>query len=127
MAGVVFAQKVTSWGVTNNAILANSADFGHVEADRAELAVIRDEVNALGNEQIALQAKLSQVTRDLEERYKKGDAIHARLRAFVKAKYGYKSEKLQEFALQPYRRRVRGAGTEENPPKALAPGPTSAA
>jgi hypothetical protein len=124
MAGIVFAQKVTTWGMTNAALIANNADFGHVEAERVELAKIRDEVDPLGNEQIALQAKLSQVTRDLEELFKKGDALHARLRAAVKAKYGYKSEKLQEFQLQPYRRRVRGAVTEEKKtPKAPAPDP----
>ena len=129
MAGIVFSQKVTTWRMTNNAIVANNADFAHVEADRVELAKIRDEVDALGNEQIALQAKLSQVTRDLEERYKMGDAVHARIRAAVKSKYGYKSEKLKEFQLQPYRRRVRGAAAEEKKkaPALPAPDPASAA
>lgn len=125
MAGIVFSQKVTTWGMTNAAILANSADFGHIEADRVELAKIRDEVDALGHEQIALQAKLQQVTRDLEDRYRRGDAIHSRIRAAVKARYGYKSEKLTEFQLQPYRRPVRGAGTaEKKASQAPAPDPT---
>ena len=129
MAGIVFSQKVTTWGMTNTAVLAHSVDFGHIETERAELATIRDEVDALGHEQVALQAKLQQVTRDLEDRYRRGDAIHSRIRAAVKAKYGYKSEILTEFQLQPYRRPVRGAGNAEKKkaPQAPALDPTSAA
>lgn len=128
MAGIVFSQKVVTWGMTIHAVTVNIVDFGHMEDDRAELAVIRDEVNTLGNEQITLQSKLQQVTRDLEDRYRRGDAIHARIRAAVRAKYGYKSERLTEFQLQPYRRPVRGAGTaEKKAPKAPAPDPTTAA
>lgn len=128
MAGIIFSQKVTTWGMTNAAVLAHTEDFGHIEAERTELATIRNEVDALGHEQIALQAKLQQLTRDLEARYRRGDALHAQIRAAVKAKYGYKSEILTEFQLQPYRRPVRGAGTaEKKTPKAPAPDPTSAA
>lgn len=72
MAGIVFSQKVVTWGMTIHAVTVNIVDLGHTEADRAELAVIREEVNTLGNEQIALQAKLQQVTRDLEDRYRRG-------------------------------------------------------
>jgi len=127
MAGIVFSQKVSTWGLTNNAVGTNIADLGHLEADRAALTVIRDEVIVLGNQQIALEAQLSQVTRDLEAKLRDGDAIHARMRASIRGKYGYKSEKLQEFQLQPYRRRVRGAGAEKKAPKTLAPDPASAA
>ena len=128
MAGIVFSQKVATWTVTDTAVLANIADLGHVEPERAELAKIRDEGWVLGNQQIALQAQLSQVTRDLEDRYKRGDAIHARMRATIRGKYGYQSEKLKEFQLQPFRRRVRGAGTgEKSSKKAPAPVPDSAA
>ena len=127
MAGIVFSQKVSTWGLTNNAVGTNIADLGHLETDRAELTVIRDEVIVLGNLQIALEGQLSLVTRDLERKLRDGEAIHARMRASIRGKYGYKSEKLQEFQLQPYRRRVRGAGSEKKASKALAPDPTSAA
>jgi hypothetical protein len=127
MAGIVFSQKVATWTVTDTAVLTNIADLGHIEADRAELAVIRDEVWTLGNQQIALEAQLSQVIRDLESRYKKGDAIHARMRASIRGRYGYQSEKLQEFQLQPFRRPVRSAGKAKKTEKAPALDPNSAA
>lgn len=126
MAGIVFSQRVTTWSVTDTAVLANIAELGHIEADRAALATIRDEVWTLGNQQILLQAQLSQVTRDLEEKSKEGDKVHARMRAAIKGKYGYQSEKLKEFQLQPFRRRLRSAG-EKTPKKTPAPVPDSAA
>ena len=127
MAGIVFSQKVATWTVTDTAVLTNIVDLGHIEPDRAELAVIRDEVWTLGNQQIALEAQLSQVIRDLESRYKKGDAIHARMRASIRGKYGYQSEKLQEFQLQPLRGRGRGTEKARKTEKAPALDPNSAA
>jgi hypothetical protein len=127
MAGIVFSQKVATWTVTDTAVLANIVDLGHIEQDRAALATIRDEVWALGNQQIALQAQLSQVTRDLESRYKEGNKIHARMRATIRGKYGYQSEKLQEFQIQPLRGRGRGPGKAKKSEKASALDPNSAA
>lgn len=127
MAGIVFSQKVATWTVTDTAVLANIADFGHIEPDRAELATIRDEVWVLGNQQIALQAQLSQVNRDLEDRYKRGDAIHARMRSTIRGRYGFQSEKLQEFQLQPLRGRRRGTEKAKKTEKAPALDPNSAA
>lgn len=126
MPGISFAQKVTKWEITTNAVAANAADLPHLEADRLELLGLLAEVMALGNQQIALQAQAQQALRDLDEKLRMGEAVVARLRAAVRAKYGYKSEKLTEFQLRPYRSRSRGTAPTELTPKLPAPDPAAA-
>jgi hypothetical protein len=127
MPGITFARKVTKWEVTTNALLANAADLPHLEADRIELQALLAEVMELGNQQIALQSRFQQSLRDVDEKLRQGETLTARLRAGIRAKYGYKSEKLTEFQIRPLRRRVRGSGTAEKTPKPPAPDPTAAA
>lgn len=127
MPGLMFAKKVTKWEVTANAVLVNAADLPHLEADRVELIGLLAEAMELGNQQIAMQAQARQALRDLEEKLRQGEALVARVRAAVRAKYGYKSEKLAEFQLTPFRRRPRVSGTAAKAPKLPAPDPTAAA
>lgn len=127
MPGLLFAKTVTKWEMTANAVVANASDLPHLEADRIELQGLLAEAMELGNQQIAMQAQAQQSLRDLDEKLRLGEALVARLRAAVRAKYGYKSEKLTEFQLQPFRRRTRNARTTEIAPKLPAPDPTAAA
>ncbi len=127
MPGLLFAKTVTKWEMIANAVLANVSDLPHLEADRIELQVLLAEAMELGNQQIAMQARAQQSLRDLDEKLRMGEALVARLRAAVRAKYGYKSEKLTEFQLQPFRSRSRGTRTTEKAPKLPAPDPTAAA
>lgn len=126
MPGLLFAKTVTKWEMISNAVLANAADLPHLEAERIELQVLLAEAMELGNQQIAMQARAQQSLRDLDEKLRLGEALVARLRAGVRAKYGYKSEKLTEFQLQPFRRRTRTSPAEKTP-KLPAPDPTAAA
>lgn len=111
MPGITFARKVTKWEVTINAVIANAADLPGLQADSLELQTLLQEAMVLGNQQIALEARLQQISRDLDEKLRQGEALVARVRAGVRAKYGYQSEKLTEFQLQPFRRRTRGSGS----------------
>lgn len=127
MPGITFARKVTKWEMTTNAVLANAADLPHLEADRIELQNLLAEVMELGNQQMAMQAQSQQALRDLDEKLREGEALVARLRAAIRARYGYKSEKLTEFQIRPLRRRPRGSGAAEKTPQLPAPDPTVAA
>lgn len=127
MPGITFARKVTKWEMTTNAVLANAADLPHLEADRIELENLLAEVMELGNQQMAMQAQSQQALRDLDEKLREGEALVARLRAAIRARYGYKSEKLTEFQIRPLRRRPRGSGPAEKTPQLPAPDPTVAA
>ncbi|HYN20725.1 MAG TPA: hypothetical protein VE078_07185 [Thermoanaerobaculia bacterium] len=127
MLGINFASKVTKWEVTTKAVEINDAELSHLTAVRQELQALLPEVMELGNELIAIDAQRQEKARSLEEKLARGEALNARLRAGVRAQYGYKSEKLTEFQLRPFRRRTRGASAKTKTPKAPAPDPSAAA
>ena len=114
MPGITFAKKVTKWAVTSNAVIINASDLPSLQADGLELQSLQQEAMELGNLQIALEAQFQQVSRDLEEKLRQGEALVARVRSGVRAEYGYLSEKLREFGLRPFRRR-RGSGSTPTP------------
>lgn len=125
MLGIDFASKVTKWDVTTKAVEVNEADLPHLQAVRQELQALSPEVKEIGNQLIAADAQQQEKARILREMLAKGEALNARLRAGVRAQYGYKSEKLWEFQLRPFRRRTRGSNAEAKIPKAPAPGPSA--
>lgn len=127
MLGNNFASKVTKWEVTAKAVEINEADLPSLTAVRVELQALLPEVMELGNQLIAIDAQRQEKARSLEEKLARGEALNARLRAGVRAQYGYKSEKLTEFQLRPFRRRTRGGSVNAKTPKAPAPDPPAAA
>jgi hypothetical protein len=116
LPGITFAKKVTKWAVTSNAVIINASDLPSLQADGLELQALQQEAMELGNLQIALEAQFQQVSRDLEEKLRQGEALVARVRSGVRAEYGYLSEKLREFGLRPFRRRKGGSGSTPTPP-----------
>ena len=116
MPGITFAKKVTKWAVTSSAVIINASDLPNLQADGLELQSLQQEAMELGNLQIALEAQFQQVSRDLEEKLREGEALVARVRSGVRAEYGYQSEKLREFGLRPFRRRKGGTGSTPTPP-----------
>ena len=128
MSSFTFSKTVTDWEMLMNAVIANADDLAHLEPVRTELAAVLQRAKELGAQQDRILSESQQTSRVIDETLRRGDSLAARLRSGIRAKYGYKSEKLTEFQLQPYRRPVRGAGTaEKKAPKAPAPDPTTAA
>jgi hypothetical protein len=127
MSSLTFSRTVTNWELIINAVAANAVDLPHLEPLRAELEGVLQDTMDLGNQQDVVQSRAQQTSRELGEQLRRGEALAARLRAGVRAQYGYKSEKLTEFQLRPFRRRSRGPVETPPPsPEAPAPDPTTA-
>ena len=86
-------------------LVANAADFPHLEAPRLRLEAIDTEVGALLLQQADLRAKKQEVSKRLQVLVVDGKQLAAFLRAGVKQQYGPRSEKLSAFNLQPFRGR----------------------
>jgi hypothetical protein len=128
MSSLTFSKAVTNWELIVNAVAANAVDLASLEPLRVELHGVLQVAMELGNQQDAIQARAQQTSRELGEQLRRGEALAARLRAGIRAQYGYKSEKLTEFQLRPFRRRSRGpVETPPRPTEAPAPDPTTAA
>ena len=110
MASPTFGKIVIDWELIDKSIVGNSAELGFLEADRLELQTIRVETVELGNQLDVLKAQRQQVRQNIKDKLRQGESVAAKLRSGIRAKYGYKSEKLTEFLLQPFRRRTRGVG-----------------
>jgi hypothetical protein len=125
MSSFTFSKTVTDWEMLMNAVIANADDLAHLEPVRTELAAVLQRAKELGAQQDRILSESQQTSRVIEETLTRGDALAARLRAGVRSKYGYKSEKLTEFQLRPFRRRSRAAEPPPQP-EAPAPDPTAA-
>jgi len=86
-------------------LVANAADFPHLEAPRLRLEAIDTEVGDLLLQQADLTAKKQVVSKRLQVLVGDGRQLAAFLRAGVKQQYGTRSEKLSAFNLQPFRGR----------------------
>jgi hypothetical protein len=120
MSSFTFSKTVTDWKMLMNAVAANVDDLTHLEPVRGELDAVFQLALELGAQNDRVLAETQQTSRVIEQTLRRGDALAARLRAGVRAKYGYKSEKLTEFQLRPFRRRAR---LEEPQPQPEAPAP----
>ena len=110
-------------------LVANAADFPHLEAPRLRLEAIDTEVGELLLQQADLTAKKQVVSKRLQVLVGDGRQLAAFLRAGVKQQYGTRSEKLTAFNLQPFRGRkatnlekaAKKKKVQEEPPAASAP------
>ena len=95
------------------ALLANAADFPHLEAPRLQLESITVQVDDLLTQQAALSASKQDVSKRLQALIAEGRQLAAFLRAGVKQRYGTRSEKLAAFHLQPFRGRKTASSEEQ--------------
>ena len=123
MARASLPAITTSFSQVLAAIEANAADFTHIEAERQELQTLVPEIIDLSATQAALYARSQQTTKDLNEKVDRGMVLFAQLRAFVRAKYTTRSEKLTEFHLRPLTRRRANAALKVEKKKEETPQP----
>jgi hypothetical protein len=124
MASKTFSKTVTDWDMLATTVANNAGDLAHLEPARLELTSILEEVMGIGVQQDRMQSENQEASRELSQLMRRGNALAARLRAGVRAQYGYKSEKLTEFQLRPFRRRSRLTEPDPPPqPEAPAPDP----
>lgn len=104
-------------------IEANKVDLGHLEEQRSLLAKAVEEAKAASIRQDSFKAQVQQATRDMEKSVADAQELITRLRNGVRTKYGLRSEKLVEFALQP--RRKSKTAVKEKPAPVAQPAPAS--
>ncbi len=121
MPNTSFADVVTEWEKLLTAVTANQADLQHLEVYRAELEVELGKAKIANSRQSALQAEVQQMTRDVEAAIATGRDLATRIRTGVRSKYGGRSEKLTEFGLRPFRKRVRVLKVKSAQPVPIPP------
>jgi len=121
MGRVITTQAETrdDWRRLIPPLVANAADFPHLEAPRLRLEAIDIETGELLLQQSALAASRQEISRRLQVLVADGRQLAAFLRAGVKQQYGTRSEKLSAFNLQPFRGRKAAKGEKAAKKKKL--------
>jgi hypothetical protein len=123
MASNTFSKTVTDWQMLVTTVAANTFDLAYLEPTRVELSAVLLIALELGVQHDRVHSVAQDTTRAVADTLRRGEALASRLRAGVRAKYGYKSEKLTEFQIRPLARRSR---VKEPPPQPEAPAPDAA-
>ena len=97
----------------------------HVQGDRAQLADQGTLIDAGIVKQSYFLSQYQQATRDVEDAQRLGRELLTRIKNAIRAFYGLRSEKLQEFGLT-VRRFVRRLPKEKPPETSLTPSPAAA-
>jgi len=109
-----FADESFEWSQLLTSVKNNEEEVAYLEELLSELRIILNASRKLDLERMALDAKRQQVTRDLQALRGRGRVVAARVRAGIKTRYGYGSEKLVEFGMQPRRRNVMDEKAEQD-------------
>jgi len=88
-----------------------------------ELERLKETAGRIEVERATLDAKRQQLTRDLDAVKARARVLAAQVRAGIKTKYGYGSEKLIEFGLRPRRRSLTSLQEEQAGAALVTPPP----
>ena len=107
-----YGDHMSAWDKLAASLENNSEDLGYL---RRELAILKEaltEAREAKHRQIMLRAASQQASRDLDAAMEKANEIAVRLHKGILTQYGYRSEKLVEFGLRPWRPRRPKAAPE---------------
>ena len=121
-----FADEAFDWTHLLLSVENNAEEVAYLAELISELRAILQGSKALDQERMALEARRQQITRDIQTLRSRGRIVAGRVRAGLRTRYGYGSEKLVEFGLQPRRRRVDAERAEQEAvDKVTSPDPVS--
>jgi hypothetical protein len=111
------------WQRLGVAFDANAADLADLAPSRERLGALLERVIEVSQEQAAHTAAKQLATQELRDILAEGQRLATGLRKLIKNHYGISSEKLAEFAIQPFRSRKRKVQPVEIPEEPEAPSP----
>jgi hypothetical protein len=120
-----FSDFVTEWEHLLNTLAANTADLPHLEAPRAKLQGLLEEVRSLAMQQDLHAANKQLASKQLQTTLANGKKLTTFLRTGLKEHYGNRSEKLVEFGVPPFRRRSKKDPAVTPPPTGPSTGPVT--
>ena len=111
-----YTHRFNTWDHTTS-VVESKASLQHLTKPKVELQDMAVEGRSLVLEHAALEARKQEVTVRLQEVLRKGDTLTDFLRTGIRQHYGYQSEALVEFGIQP----LRAAGRPRKASKPTAP------
>lgn len=122
MAGEwVYMNTVNGWDKVDAAVTARREEAPELETLVAPLRGMSKQARSLFARQASLTAAKQEVTLELNELIKQGNAQVDLVKTGARVRYGKDSEKLVEFGVQPFRSRSRKAAAKRRAAQAAEP------
>jgi len=109
-----FGEKISNWKVIHTNLEPKMAEMPHLTELRQQLEGIIQRAEALDSQAEITRQRRAEIARDRRKLVREGDEIRARAGAHLKGTFGFGSEQLIEFGLNPVkptRRRKKAEGT----------------
>ena len=128
MPRTTYATTIIHWENLDNRVQVRKPALDHLEPLRAQLEVERVALAEATKRQSALKTEAQNASRTIKEHLDRGTEYATRLRDAVRAHYGRTAEDLNDFGIQPRRKRPASAKAKnkKTSEKGPNPGPTAA-
>ncbi|HEX3128983.1 MAG TPA: hypothetical protein VH394_16740 [Thermoanaerobaculia bacterium] len=101
-----FADELFEWTHLLLSVEQNAGEVAYLSELTSELRTLLQGSKELDQERLALEARRQKITGEIQALRSRGRIVAARVRAGLRTRYGYGSDKLVEFGMQPRRHRT---------------------
>lgn len=116
-----YMNRINGWAQVAAGVNANPAQTEHLQPGTVRLQGLHTRAVDLSARQAALTTAKQEVTRELRQALREGDALADFIRTGARAHFGADSEKMVEFGMQPFRGLKTSSETKERKPRARKP------
>ena len=113
-----FASKTTSWEILVTGVEPHLPEMPHLQDLYDQLQGVRTRARDLDSQQESARAQVRELTRLRQDAEREGEHLRARIAAHLRATYGFTSEQLIKFGINPRPRVTRRRTAETETPAA---------
>jgi hypothetical protein len=117
-SATIFGKTVNNWQLVNDNLKPHLAEMPQVQPIAAELETVIGRARTLENEQEITRGRLRELIRQRQDTEKQGENLRRRLASFLRGTFGFTSEQLIQFGINPRPKKTRprkAAQTPEEP------------
>ncbi|MFL6201204.1 MAG: hypothetical protein ACJ76J_18695 [Thermoanaerobaculia bacterium] len=110
-----YMKRVVGWDRTTTQVGERKAEISHLDAHRLQLEGISQRYKDLNTQYKALSATRMELSQQMQQLFRQGEAVVNFLRTGVRTHYGLNSEQLIAFDLVPTSRRAKPVRKAKQP------------
>ncbi|HEX6861497.1 MAG TPA: hypothetical protein VF414_01715 [Thermoanaerobaculia bacterium] len=107
-----FASKTTSWEILAAGVEPHLPEMPHLQGLYDQLQGVMGKARGLDSQQESARAQVRELTRLRQEVEREGENLRARIAAHLRATFGFTSEQLIKFGINPRPRVTRRRAAE---------------
>jgi hypothetical protein len=113
----VFSGKITNWDLLNTNLRPYLEEMPYLRTIQAELETVISEGRILDSEQEVARGQLRELTRRRQEVEKRGEGLRRRVASHLRGTFGFTSEQLIKFGVNPRPTRPRARKSRQSQEK----------